>query len=107
MENSDRIDYDSLMEAIKELRKEIEKLNKEIADREQCSIDQHAEIHEYRDEIHEIKKKLTKVAIERDAAIADLEMLKCSISCESNQSYSNKPFIECYKNGKKKYCRWS
>lgn len=106
-EEPEAILLDNAMEAIKELRKEIEKLNKEIADREQYSIDQHAEIHEYRDEIHEIEKKLTKVAIERDAAIADLEMLKCSISCESNQSYSNKPFIECYKNGKKKHCRWS
>ena len=57
--------------------------------------------------VQELRKELKKVTVERDAAIADLEMLKCSISCESNQSYSNKPFIECYKNGKKKHCRWS
>ena len=57
--------------------------------------------------ITELMAQLSIATLERDAAIADLEMLKCSISCEPNQSYSNKPFIECYKNGKKKNCRWS
>lgn len=57
--------------------------------------------------VQELRAELSKVTVERDAAIADLEMLKVSISCESNQSYSSKPFIECYKNGKKKHCRWS
>lgn len=81
-EEPEAILLDNSMEAIKELRKEIEKLNKEIADREQCSIDQHAEIHEYRDEIHEIEKKLTKVAIERDAAISDLYYACACEACE-------------------------
>lgn len=57
---------------VKELRAQIEKMNLEIADREQCSIDQHAEIHAYRDEIRELKAELTCVTQEWDEAEAAL-----------------------------------
>lgn len=100
-EEPEAILLDNSMEAIKELRKEIEKLNKEIADREQCSIDQHAEIHEYRDEIHEIEKKLTKIAVERDAVVKDLEELMRIINKPDESSkdcvISEKNYTECVK----------
>lgn len=57
---------------VKELRAQIEKMNLEIADREQCSIDQHAEIHAYRDEIRELYAELACVTQERDEAEAAL-----------------------------------
>ena len=58
------IDPESLP-IVQQLRAEIKRLNDEIADREQHSIDQHGEIHWYRDE-------LNRVTAERDAAQAML-----------------------------------
>lgn len=43
---------------VKELRAQIEQLNIEIADRERHSIEQHAEIHEYRDEIRGLEAEI-------------------------------------------------
>lgn len=43
---------------VKELRAQIEKMNIEIADREKCSIEQHAELHAYRDEIRDLEAEL-------------------------------------------------
>lgn len=43
---------------VKELRAQIEQLNIEIADRERHSIEQHAEINEYRDEIRGLESEI-------------------------------------------------
>ena len=57
---------------VKELREQIEQLNIEIADRERHSIEQHAEIHEYRDEIRGLRAKISCVTQERNEAEAAL-----------------------------------
>ncbi len=57
---------------VKELRAQIEQLNIEIADRERHSIEQHEEIHEYRDEIRGLRAKIACVTQERDEAEAAL-----------------------------------
>lgn len=43
---------------VKELRAEIEKLNAEIADRERSSIEEHGEVHYWRDRARELEKEL-------------------------------------------------
>lgn len=58
---------------VKELRAQIEQLNIEIADRERYSIEQHAEIHEYRDEIRDLEAELACAIQERDEAEAALD----------------------------------
>lgn len=57
---------------VKELRAQVEKMDIEIADREKCSIEQHAEIHEYRDEIRGLRAKIACVTQERNEAEAAL-----------------------------------
>lgn len=46
------------LEELVKLRSEIKQLNLEIEDRERHSIEQHSEIHEYRDKLREAMKKL-------------------------------------------------
>lgn len=57
LEDQPSIDPESLP-IVRQLQAEVSNLSNEIIDREQHSIEQHGEIHEYRDKLRETMKKL-------------------------------------------------
>lgn len=52
-----KLELRSMRAAANSLKIHLQKLNTEISDREQCSIEQHAEIHQYRDELKNLQAK--------------------------------------------------
>ena len=64
------------------LLSEIEQLERESADKEQSSMDEHNDVHYWRDKARVAEKELDRATAERDAAIKDLKIAcACGESC--------------------------